>query len=128
MGTARKAPRRAHAGERGRPSDRVRGWLFEAEARGVSRLLRRSGTSIRALVVMELRDKKILWHIGLHGVSIREVVEHLFFDGKSSGNVMQRLRNDGLIEDAARLPGNFTCYSLTRKGEAALGLTASPRK
>lgn len=77
---------------------------------------------------MELRDKRILWHIGLHGISIREVIEHLFFDGKGCGNVLQRLRNDGLIEEAARLPGNFTCYSLTRKAEAGLGLPASPRK
>lgn len=72
---------------------------------------------------MQPRDLKILHHIGLYRVSIREVIEHCYFGGRNCGNVLQRLRDDNLIEEAAKLKDGFRCYKLGPKGEAAAGLS-----
>lgn len=72
---------------------------------------------------MEDRDQLILEHIGRYTVSIRRVMEDLFFDGRSCGNALNRLADKQLIqriEDS--LEGGYSYYQLTPKGAKALGL------
>ena len=73
---------------------------------------------------MEERDRKILQHIGLYRVSLRPVLERLFFAGRSSGNVVQRLRDAGYVV-AARLPGRVRYYRLSVQGAEFLQLPLS---
>lgn len=76
------------------------------------------------MVIMEPRDRKILQHIGLYRISLRPVLERLFFDGRSSGNVVQRLRDAGHIA-LAKLPGRVSYYRLSGKGAELLQLPRS---
>lgn len=73
---------------------------------------------------MEERDRKILQHIGLYRISLRPVLERLFFGERSSGNVLQRLRDDGYIL-AGKLPGRVSYYRLSPKGTEVLELPMS---
>lgn len=61
---------------------------------------------------MNDRDNKILRHIGLYHVSLRAVIEHLFFDGKSCDDVLRRLIAEGRIQ-ATKSAGGFSYYRLT---------------
>ncbi len=72
------------------------------------------------------RDEKILKHIGRYGLTLRAVVEHLFFDGreKACDAVLNRLVKDGLIMSRCGLPGGLNYYQLS-KSETS-GRDASP--
>jgi hypothetical protein len=62
---------------------------------------------------MQERDEKILKHIGLYRVSLRGVIEELFFDGESCDHVIQRLQESGRIRAIKGLPDNLSYYQLT---------------
>ena len=59
------------------------------------------------------RDDRILDHIGLYSISLRPVLERLFFDGKNCGNVVQRLTKQGKIVSRPGLPSRIRYYQLT---------------
>lgn len=62
---------------------------------------------------MEDRDEKILKHIGLYHVSLRVVIEKLFFQGKTCDHVLQRLLEQHRIQACSGLPGGLSYYQLT---------------
>jgi hypothetical protein len=66
---------------------------------------------------MPSRDDDMLDHIGLYRISLRSVLERLFFDGGNCGNVIQRLIKQRRIQSMAGLPGSLAYYQLTL-GEA----------
>lgn len=70
---------------------------------------------------MSDRDGLILNHIGRYTLSIRAVIERLFFDGKSCDHVINRLQEEDRIQ-AISLPGNLSAYQLTLKEGRARGL------
>jgi hypothetical protein len=74
---------------------------------------------------MEQRDKDILDHVGLYRVSLRIVIERQFFAGRSSANVLKRLRDEGLLRSRSGLPGGLSYYQLSASGAALLGLPLS---
>lgn len=79
---------------------------------------------------MQERDEHIVKHIGLYRVSIRGVIEELFFDGKSCEHVMDRLRVEGRIQVVKGLPDKLVYYQLTRPELRSRGLPkhrADPR-
>lgn len=64
------------------------------------------------------RDERILMHVGLYTLSIRPVIERLFFDGASCDNVINRLLRERALQAnggdrSARLPGGISYYQLT---------------
>jgi len=61
------------------------------------------------------RDDQILNHIGRYRVSIRVVMEKLFFDGATCDHVLQRLASDSenRIKIFRSLPGRLSYYQLT---------------
>lgn len=59
------------------------------------------------------RDDRILDHIGLYSITLRPVIERLFFEGKNCGNVIQRLTKQGKIVSRAGLPSRIRYYQLT---------------
>ncbi len=61
---------------------------------------------------MNERDEKILKHIGKYGVSIRAVIEKLFFDGASCDHVINRLLKEKRIVGEASIPGGLCYYHL----------------
>ncbi len=68
------------------------------------------------------RDERILRHIGLYRVSLRGVIEELFFDGESSDHVLQRLQETGRIRAIKGLPDNLSYYQLTRPEARSRGI------
>src|SRR3972149_107866 len=73
---------------------------------------------------MEDRDLSILRHVGLYRITLRPVLERLFFAGGSWGAVLQRLRSDGWLQ-AGKFPRNVSYYQLTPKAAAYLALPLS---
>lgn len=71
-------------------------------------------------VQLQARDEKILDHIARYRVSLRPVLDRLFFDSQSSGsgNVLQRLLQGGFVTARDGLPGKRRYYQLTAKGAA----------
>lgn len=67
---------------------------------------------------MQSRDQLILDHIGRYRLSLRPVLDHLFFTGDSSGcgNVLNRLMRDNYIRAREGLPKRRRYYQLTRRG------------
>lgn len=63
------------------------------------------------------RDEQIIKHIGRFGLSIRAVIEELFFGGASSDNVLNRLIKERRIASHHSIPGGLCYYRLTL-GEA----------
>ncbi len=59
------------------------------------------------------RDEKILEHLGRYRISLRPILERLFFDGRTSGNVIQRLLKSGRIHSREGLPNRIRYYQLT---------------
>lgn len=59
------------------------------------------------------RDDRILDHIGLYSISLRPVLERLFFDGRNCGNVIQRLTRQEKIVSRPGLPSRIRYYQLT---------------
>lgn len=76
------------------------------------------------LAQMELRDQKVINHIGLYRLTLRAVVTEQGFDGSETacGNVIQRLLDDGRIQSIEGLPNGFHYYQLTKKEAIAQGL------
>ncbi len=73
---------------------------------------------------MEERDLRILHHVGLYRITLRPVLERLFFAGTSCGNVVQRLRQHGYLR-TGKLPGNISYYQLTPSAATTIGLPVS---
>lgn len=72
---------------------------------------------------MEERDSQILDHIGRYTISVRAVIEDLFFAGGNSGNTLDRLAEQQLIQRVRNaLNGNYSYYQLTAKGAKSRGL------
>ena len=69
------------------------------------------------------RDHKILMHIGMHGLSIRPVIEKRFFDGGNCDNVLQRLQKEKRIVARKNvLLSKRSYYQLTPSEHQRLGL------
>lgn len=62
---------------------------------------------------MNERDEQILKHIGKHGLSIRAVIESLFFDGATCDHVINRLIKEKRVVSDASIPGGLNCYRLS---------------
>lgn len=71
---------------------------------------------------MNERDEKILRHIGKYGVSVRAVIEKLYFDGATSDHVIARLIGEKRIAAAAGIPGGLSSYRLTLSEARARGI------
>jgi hypothetical protein len=69
------------------------------------------------------RDKSILRHIGLQRVSLRVVIEHLFFDGASSDDVLRRLLSEKRIQ-TSKIGDGYSLYRLTISEARAQGIPA----
>lgn len=58
------------------------------------------------------RDDRILDRIGLSSISLRPIIERLFFEGKNCGNVIRRLTKQGKIVSRPGLPSRIRYYQL----------------
>lgn len=74
---------------------------------------------------MSERDDRILTHIGLYQISLRSVIEEVFFDGGNCGNVLQRLLESKRIQARDGLPGRLSYYQLTRTEAPRYGFPES---
>ncbi|MBC7818929.1 MAG: hypothetical protein IAG10_18735 [Planctomycetaceae bacterium] len=74
---------------------------------------------------MSDRDDCILAHIGLYHLSLRPVIEELFFEGRNCGNVIQRLVAAKQLQSRDGLPGRLSYYQLSRGEANRRGLPAS---
>jgi hypothetical protein len=76
---------------------------------------------------MTPRDEEILRHLARHRLSIRPVLQRLFFKSPDAvGNVLARLMKAGLLE-SSKFPDGYSYYQLTDEGAKALGLPETPR-
>jgi hypothetical protein len=71
---------------------------------------------------MQDRDERILKHVGLYRVSLRGVIEELFFDSESCDHVVQRLQETGRIQAVKGLPDNLSYYQLTLSEARSRGI------
>jgi hypothetical protein len=55
------------------------------------------------------RDEKILKHIARYGVSIRAIIEKLFFEDGTCDHVLNRLIKEKRIASEPSIPGGL-CY------------------
>lgn len=71
-------------------------------------------------IQLQLRDEKVLDHIGRYRITLRPVLDHVFFDSESSGagNVLQRLLGARYVAARDGLPGRRRYYQLAAKGAA----------
>lgn len=74
---------------------------------------------------MSDRDDRILTHIGLYQISLRSVIEEVFFEGRTCGNVLQRLLDTKRIQVREGLPGRLSYYQLTRTETPRYGFPES---
>ncbi len=67
---------------------------------------------------MPERDERILNHIGRYRMTLRPVLDHVFFERESSGcgNVINNLIRKGLVRSRSGLPNRRNYYQLTRAG------------
>jgi len=73
---------------------------------------------------MEEKDELIIQHISRYTVSLRRVIETVYFDGGSASNSINRLLRANLIQrNSQALDGNYSYYQLTKK---ACGLLSAP--
>jgi hypothetical protein len=80
---------------------------------------------------MNDRDDKISKHIGRHGVSLRVVIEKLFFDWATCDHVVNRMMKEGRIVSESGLPGGLNCYRLSLSEARSRGVPehrARPKK
>jgi hypothetical protein len=78
---------------------------------------------------MEDIDLKILHHIGRYTITLRRVLQVLFFNGGSAEGALKRLEKLGYIQRVERqLPGNFSYYQLKKKGAAVIGISENRAK
>ncbi|MFA6043745.1 MAG: hypothetical protein WC718_02065 [Phycisphaerales bacterium] len=68
------------------------------------------------------RDERILAHIGLYRLTFRRVLSVLFFDGRTAGNIVQRLCAEGRIQARGGLPQRLFYYQLTLAEASRRGL------
>lgn len=59
------------------------------------------------------RDQLITEHIGRYRISLRHIIEQLFFDGKNAGNVIQRMIKNEVLHSRTGLPNRLRYYQLT---------------
>lgn len=62
---------------------------------------------------MTTRDEQILAHIGLYRLTFRRVLSVLFFEGRTPGNVLRRLLDEGRVQARGGLPDRLRYYQLT---------------
>lgn len=77
------------------------------------------------------RDDLILDHIGRYTISIRPIIEELFFEGGNCGSTLARLETKGLIQTFKKaLQSSYSYYQLSAKGASVRGLppTKASRK
>jgi hypothetical protein len=67
--------------------------------------------------VLTERDRDILDHVALYRFTLREVLAHAF-ELANPGNVLQHLRETGLLSEPRRLTGRLSYYQLTAAGAA----------
>jgi DNA-binding MarR family transcriptional regulator len=73
---------------------------------------------------MEEKDELIIRHIARYTISLRKVIESLYFDGGSASSAINRLIRSGLVQrNTQALDGNYSYYQLTKKG---CGLLTTP--
>jgi hypothetical protein len=69
------------------------------------------------------KDNLILNHLGRYTLSIRPIMDELFFDGGSCSASLKRLGEKQLVQPIKNtLQGNYSYYQLTPKGAKTLGL------
>lgn len=73
---------------------------------------------------MQDRDIAILRHIGLYRLTLRAVLDRVFFNGVPPGDVLQRLRDAGDIV-TRKLPRNTSYYQLSTEGANLIGVPAN---
>ena len=59
------------------------------------------------------RDELILEHLGRYRISLRQILERLFFDGKNAGNVIQRMLKNDTVHSRSGLPNRIRYYQLS---------------
>lgn len=78
---------------------------------------------------MEEIDLQILHHIGRNTITLRKVLQVLFFEGRSPQTAIDRLQTRGYITTIERgLPGNFSYYQLKKKGAALVNVSENRAK
>jgi hypothetical protein len=78
---------------------------------------------------MEDIDLQILHHIGRNTITLRKVLQVLFFEGRTPQTAIDRLENLGYITTVRRvLPGNFSYYQLKKKGAAVINVSENKAK
>jgi len=78
---------------------------------------------------MEDVDLRILHHIGRYTITLRRVLQVVFFDGGSAEGALKRLERLGYIQRVERqLPGNFSYYQLKKKGAAVINVSENKAK
>jgi hypothetical protein len=78
---------------------------------------------------MDDLDIQILRHLGRYTISLRRVLQVLFFDGRSAEGALKRLERLGYIQRVERgLLGNFSYYQLKKKGAAVIGVSENKAK
>lgn len=68
------------------------------------------------------RDERILSHIGRYRIAFRTTLEQIFFEGRSSGNVVQRLLRQGRIVARPGLGPRLRYYQLSAAESARQGV------
>lgn len=72
---------------------------------------------------MDNTDALILDHLGRYIISIRPIIDELFFGGSSCAGTIKRLCDRQLVQPIKNtLQGNYSYYQLTPKGAKTLGL------
>jgi len=73
------------------------------------------------------KEQGVLEHIGLYSLTLRQVLDHAFFDGRDNAcnNVIKSLKQKGLIVDRHELHGRVTYYQLSEEGALRAALTTA---
>src|SRR5262245_49682269 len=66
------------------------------------------------------RELQVLDHIGRYTITLKKILDELFFEGRSSQNLINKLTGQKLIESYA-LDGRFRYYQLTALGAKSRG-------
>jgi hypothetical protein len=78
---------------------------------------------------MDDSDLRILHHLGRYTVTLRRVLQVLFFEGGSAETALKRLERGGYIQRVERqLPGNFSYYQLKKRGAAVINVSENKAK
>lgn len=72
---------------------------------------------------MEKREEMILDHLGRYTISLKKVIDELYFDGGNAQTTLNKLVTAELIQSVQNgLSGNFRYYQLTSKGTKNRGI------